>query len=189
MSTFGKYCNDFEQISGDSEGQGSLACCGLWICKESDTTQQLNSNMNCVFSVFHIYLCVYRIKLYIELSLFQSYYNHSVGILRVLDLGFPLTCEYQNPDTQVPYIKWHTSLSLTDYYLHISCKNTQVVLKLKLPEGMRTLLSRFYLALLIQSTHHVNRDLNSSTLGPTPCSYVVYCTWFVERILYLYYMV
>ena len=38
MSTFGKYCNDFEQISGDSEGQGSLACCGLWICKESDTT-------------------------------------------------------------------------------------------------------------------------------------------------------
>ena len=145
--------------------------------------------MNCVFSVSHIYLCVYRIKLYIELSLFQSYYNHSVGILRVLDLGFPLTCEYQNPDTQVPYIKWHTSLSLTDYYLHISCKNTQVVLKLKLPEGMRTLLSRFYLALLIQSTHHVNRDLNSSTLGPTPCSYVVYCTWFVERILYLYYMV
>ena len=38
MSTFGKYCNDFEQISGDSEGQGSLACCGLWICNESDTT-------------------------------------------------------------------------------------------------------------------------------------------------------
>ena len=25
---------------GDGEGQGSLACCSLWGCKESDTTEQ-----------------------------------------------------------------------------------------------------------------------------------------------------
>ena len=27
-----------EQISGDSEGQGSLACCSPWGCRESDRT-------------------------------------------------------------------------------------------------------------------------------------------------------
>ena len=30
----------FEQILGDSEGQGSLACCSPWGLKESDTTEQ-----------------------------------------------------------------------------------------------------------------------------------------------------
>ena len=33
----------FEQTLGDSEGQGSLACCSPWGCKESNTTEQLNS--------------------------------------------------------------------------------------------------------------------------------------------------
>ena len=29
---------DFEQTPGDSEGQGCLACCSPWSCKELDTT-------------------------------------------------------------------------------------------------------------------------------------------------------
>ena len=29
----------FEQAPGDSEGQGSLACCSPWDCKELDTTE------------------------------------------------------------------------------------------------------------------------------------------------------
>ena len=35
--------HEFEQAPGDSEGQGSLACCSPWVCKESDimTEQQL----------------------------------------------------------------------------------------------------------------------------------------------------
>ena len=33
----------FEQTPGDSEGQGGLACCSSWGCKESDTTEQLNN--------------------------------------------------------------------------------------------------------------------------------------------------
>ena len=32
---------EFQQTLGDSEGQRSLACCGSWGCKESDTTEQL----------------------------------------------------------------------------------------------------------------------------------------------------
>ena len=34
--------HEFEQTLGDSEGQGSLACCSPWGHKESDTTEQLN---------------------------------------------------------------------------------------------------------------------------------------------------
>ena len=35
--------HEFEQTPGDSEGQGSLACCSPWGLKESDTTEQLNN--------------------------------------------------------------------------------------------------------------------------------------------------
>ena len=34
--------HEFEKTPGDSEGQGSLACCSPWGFKESDTTKQLN---------------------------------------------------------------------------------------------------------------------------------------------------
>ena len=33
--------HEFEEAPGDGEGQGSLACCSLWGCKESDMTEQL----------------------------------------------------------------------------------------------------------------------------------------------------
>ena len=36
--------HEFKQAPGDGEGQGSLACCSSWGCKESDTTERLNSN-------------------------------------------------------------------------------------------------------------------------------------------------
>ena len=36
--------HEFEQILGDSEGQGSLARCSPWGHKESDTTEQLKNN-------------------------------------------------------------------------------------------------------------------------------------------------
>ena len=36
--------HEFEQTPGDSEGQGSLACCSPCGHKESDMTEQLNSN-------------------------------------------------------------------------------------------------------------------------------------------------
>ena len=34
--------HEFEQASGVADGQGSLACCSPWGCKESDTTERLN---------------------------------------------------------------------------------------------------------------------------------------------------
>ena len=35
---------EFEQSLGDSEGQGSLECCGSRGHKESDTTERLKNN-------------------------------------------------------------------------------------------------------------------------------------------------
>ena len=35
--------HESEQTLGDGEGQGSLACCCSWGCKESDTSEQLNN--------------------------------------------------------------------------------------------------------------------------------------------------
>ena len=35
--------HEFEQTPGDSEGQGSLACCSPRGHKELDTTEQLNN--------------------------------------------------------------------------------------------------------------------------------------------------
>ena len=36
--------HEFEQVSGDSEGQGSLVCCSPWGRKELGTTEQLNNS-------------------------------------------------------------------------------------------------------------------------------------------------
>ena len=35
--------HEFEQTLGDSEGQGSLACCSPWGRKESDMTERLKN--------------------------------------------------------------------------------------------------------------------------------------------------
>ena len=36
--------HEFGQALGDGDGQGSLACCSPWGCKELDTTERLNNN-------------------------------------------------------------------------------------------------------------------------------------------------
>ena len=36
--------HEFKQTLGDSEGQGSLACCSPWGHKKLDTTERLNNN-------------------------------------------------------------------------------------------------------------------------------------------------
>ena len=36
--------HEFEQVPGVGDGQGSLACCSPWGCKELDMTELLNNN-------------------------------------------------------------------------------------------------------------------------------------------------
>ena len=43
--------HEFEQALGDSEDQGSLACCSPWGHKESDKTERLNNNREYKVSV------------------------------------------------------------------------------------------------------------------------------------------
>ena len=41
--------HEFEQTLGDSEGQGSLACCSSWSLRESETIEWLNKNKALLF--------------------------------------------------------------------------------------------------------------------------------------------
>ena len=47
--------HEFEQTLGDSEGQGSLACCSPWGRKEPDMTKQQNNEIANKGVVFPIY--------------------------------------------------------------------------------------------------------------------------------------
>ena len=42
--------HEFEQTLGGGKGQGSLACCNPWGCKESDTTERLNNKSQTFYS-------------------------------------------------------------------------------------------------------------------------------------------
>ena len=45
--------HEFKQALGDSEGQGSLACCSPWSRKESDMTEQQNKKTKLKFVPTH----------------------------------------------------------------------------------------------------------------------------------------
>ena len=42
--------HESEQVPGVGGGQGSLACCNPWVCKQSDMTEQLNWTDTCIYS-------------------------------------------------------------------------------------------------------------------------------------------
>ena len=44
--------HEFEQASAVGDGQGSLACCSPWGCKESEMTERLNNNKKVVLGGF-----------------------------------------------------------------------------------------------------------------------------------------
>ena len=54
--------HEFEQTLGDSEGQGSLACCRSWGHKDSDKTEQLNNKIltTVPFPVFLVQLFLFN---------------------------------------------------------------------------------------------------------------------------------
>ena len=54
----------FEQTLGDSEGQGSLACCSPWGHKESDTKSLATEQRQCRRESLCLLLCI----LYLDLE-------------------------------------------------------------------------------------------------------------------------
>ena len=44
---------EFEQAPGICDGQGSLACCSPWVCKQSDMTELLNWTETTAIKISH----------------------------------------------------------------------------------------------------------------------------------------
>ena len=53
--------HEFEWALGDDEGQGGLACCSPWGCKELDVTEWLNNNFIMVV-VYGLLLLLFNIR-------------------------------------------------------------------------------------------------------------------------------
>ena len=64
--------HEFEQSQGDDKGQGSLECCSPWGLKESDMTQQLNTN-----NIYYIIYIIYSIK-------YDSEIKHFINLIKNL---------------------------------------------------------------------------------------------------------
>ena len=54
----------FERTLGDSKGQESMACCGSWGPKESDTTEQPNNKFKIQFKVLNCLLFTNYLNLF-----------------------------------------------------------------------------------------------------------------------------
>ena len=59
---------DIEHALGDGEGQGSLACCGPWGCKQLDMNERLNndSNNNPMTQISFLVVCPGEMKGYVH---------------------------------------------------------------------------------------------------------------------------
>ena len=71
----------FEWTPGVGDGQGGLACCGSWGCKESDTTERLNwtelNNKKLLTCIEHLAMCLAHV-VYIFNP--QNYYLYFIGM-------------------------------------------------------------------------------------------------------------
>ena len=47
--------NEFAQTQGAGEGQGGLAYCSPWVCKELDITERLNNNLDYILWNNHVW--------------------------------------------------------------------------------------------------------------------------------------
>ena len=71
--------HNFEQILGDSEGQGSLVCYGPWGCKELDTTERLHFHALEKEMATHSSILAWRIPETEEPGGLPSMGSHRVG--------------------------------------------------------------------------------------------------------------
>ena len=74
---------------GDGDGQGGLACCGSWGCKELDMTEQLNWTVDYNFSFFHLWLFWFSpsssFPWWVWLKAYQFYFFKE-PIFRIIDI-------------------------------------------------------------------------------------------------------
>ena len=79
--------HEFEQALGGGDGQGSLACCSPWGCRESDKTERLNWYMHhTLWSVIQIgTMAVVHILFFLCISMYVS--------IILFSILFPLLCQ------------------------------------------------------------------------------------------------
>ena len=95
--------HEFEQAPGVGDGQGGLACCSPWGCKELDTTEQLNWTElnttglvvslkweNVTFLVIHLFqrYCLSSIRLYPRFQ--RNRVNFKIHSLLEVDTAHPV---------------------------------------------------------------------------------------------------
>ena len=117
--------HEFEQTSGDGEGQGSLACYNPWGCKELDTTEQLNNDSIKLIGVssaflsyvFLVGLCFWMSALKIPLSL---QLEADIWIVWILCHCFNSDSKYFYPHlSSLLYKMWSLLPSHTSYNTHL----------------------------------------------------------------------
>ena len=117
--------HEFEWAPGVGDGQGGLACCSPWGHKESDTTEQLNGNVQCLFRKI---LQKVTIRLFMRQTAFGSSncemkigrsmiitWGFLLGILEVRanrNRAYPIKTETQLPSSSYSqWISWASSYS------------------------------------------------------------------------------
>ena len=62
--------HEFEQILGESEGQGSLECCSSCGCKETDIATE--QQQVCVCACMYIYIYIFFFRFFFPYRLLQN---------------------------------------------------------------------------------------------------------------------
>ena len=88
--------HEFEQVPGDSEGQGSLVCCSPWGRRELDRTEGLNRNFP------HLDVC------------FLSHVSFQLLFLQISNFSGAFTLPF--PSGFLSYYTWHCTRDLLNYH-------------------------------------------------------------------------
>ena len=149
------YGPEFEQALGVGDGQGSLACCSPWGCKESDMTERLNWLTHPLTDIwvastswlFWIMLLWTRESKY----LFKSLFSILLGIYPEVELPG----SYGNSIFNI--LRVHQSAFHSDYtilYFHYHC--TSVLISPRCRQLLYLFFSfSFILAILIEVRSHI----------------------------------
>ena len=86
--------HEFEQAPGVGDGQGSLACCSPWGCKELDMTEWLNwteLNFHVGFSPFFLVWRIYFLREVLLSTLSRAHYLSPIPLYHIyLFISFPV---------------------------------------------------------------------------------------------------
>ena len=122
-------CNGHElgQTLGDGDGQGGLVYCSPWVCKELNTSGQLNNNHNVFFGE------ISRSSVHFLVGLFAFLILSCISCLYILEI---------NPLSVVSFALFSHILRVvfsSCLWFPLLCKSFYVYLEIKLPKETKDL--------------------------------------------------